>query len=47
MIDERMFGEVSNKLCSADLAYSRLQFEIDTQELEVAVLRSDRAFVST
>ena len=35
VIDECTFGEVNNKLCSADLAYSRLQFEIDTQELEV------------
>ena len=35
VIDECTFGEVNNKLCSADLAYSRLQFKIDTQELEV------------
>ena len=36
VVDERMFGEVSNKISSAGLAYIRLQFEIDTQELEVA-----------
>ena len=35
MVDECTFGEVSNKISSADLAYIRLQFEIDTQELEV------------
>ena len=36
VVDEHTFGEVSNKISSAGLAYIRLQFEIDTQELEVA-----------
>ena len=36
VVDKRTFEEVSNKISSADLAYIRLQFEIDTQELEVA-----------
>ena len=40
MVDECTFGEVSNKISSADLAYIRLQFEINTQELEVAASQS-------
>ena len=35
VVDKHTFGEVSNKISSVDLAYIRLQFEIDTQELEV------------
>lgn len=36
VIDEHTFGEVSYNISSADLAYIRLQFKIDTRELDVA-----------